>query len=319
MQHLLCTCRKLISRPRHLARASQAYRTVTRHGHGDAALDLLKTGFRDLDALCQGLRPGQLVIIRARPGMGKTAFALALALRAAARSGKRVLFFSLEMSLQELSERAVAALAKVDLPRLQSGELDQAGLRRVDRAIAELHHADLLLNADPAVWVGDIRLAALRERARGGIGLVVVDYLQLMSPPARFRGPESRQAEVAEMSRHLKLLARELQVPIIALSQLSRNLESRHDKRPQLSDLRESGALEQDADLVLFLYRDELYDEYSPSKGLVELIVAKHHNGPIGKATLWFEPEFMRYGDLARARGYPCRLPHRERAEWRRR
>ncbi len=251
--------------------------------------------------------------------MGKTAFALALALRAAARSGKRVLFFSLEMSLQELSERAVAALAKVDLPRLQSGELDQAGLRRVDRAIAELHHADLLLNADPAVWVGDIRLAALRERARGGIGLVVVDYLQLMSPPARFRGPESRQAEVAEMSRHLKLLARELQVPIIALSQLSRNLESRHDKRPQLSDLRESGALEQDADLVLFLYRDELYDEYSPSKGLVELIVAKHRNGPIGKATLWFEPEFMRYGDLARARGYPCRLPHRERAEWRRR
>ena len=157
-------------------------------------------------------------------------------------------------------------------------------------------------HADPTVRVGDIRLSALRERARGGIGLIVVDYLQLMRGAAKSRSAENRQAEVAEISRSLKLLARELEVPIIALSQLSRNLESRHDKRPQLSDLRESGALEQDADLVLFLYRDELYDENSPSKGLVEVIVAKHRNGPTGKAMLWFEPKFMRYGDLLHAR-----------------
>ena len=270
--------------------------------NGEVTLDLLKTDFRDLDALAKGLRAGQLVIIGARPGMGKTAFALALALRAAVHKAKRVLFFSLEMSVEELSERAVAAGAKVDLYRLQSGELDGVELGHVDRAIGELRDADLILNADPTVRVGDIRLAALRERARGGIGLVVVDYLQLMSGAAKARSAENRQAEVAEISRSLKLLARELEVPIIALSQLSRNLESRHDKRPQLSDLRESGALEQDADLVLFLYRDELYDENSPSKGLVEVIVAKHRNGPTGKAMLWFEPEFMRYGALLHAR-----------------
>ncbi len=270
--------------------------------NGEITLDLLKTDFRDLDAVAKGLRAGQLVIIGARPGMGKTAFALALALRAAVHKGKRVLFFSLEMSVEELSERAVAAGAKVDLSRLQSGELDSGELGHVDRAIGELRDADLILNADPMVRVGDIRLAALRERARGGIALIAVDYLQLMSGAAKSRGAENRQAEVAEISRSLKLLARELEVPIIALSQLSRNLESRHDKRPQLSDLRESGALEQDADLVLFLYRDELYDENSPSNGLVEVIVAKHRNGPSGKAVLFFEPEFMRYGDLLHAR-----------------
>ena len=270
--------------------------------NGERSLDLLKTDFRELDALAKGLRAGQLIIVGARPGMGKTAFALALALRPAVRKAKRVLFFSLEMSVEELSERAVAAGAKVDLSRLQSGELDGDELGHVDRAIGELRDAELILNADPTVRVGDIRLSALRERARGGIGLIVVDYLQLMSGAAKSRGAENRQAEVAEISRSLKLLARELEVPIIALSQLSRNLESRHDKRPQLSDLRESGALEQDADLVLFLYRDELYDENSPSKGLVEVIVAKHRNGPIGKAVLFFEPEFMRYGDLLHAR-----------------
>ncbi len=270
--------------------------------NGEMTQDLLKTDFRELDAVAKGLRAGQLVIIGARPGMGKTAFALALVLRAAVHQGKRVLFFSLEMSVEELSERAVAAGAKVDLSRLQSGELDSGELGHVDRAIGELRDADLILNADPTVRVGDIRLAALRERSRGGIGLIAVDYLQLMSGAAKSRGAENRQAEVAEISRSLKLLARELEVPIIALSQLSRNLESRHDKRPQLSDLRESGALEQDADLVLFLYRDELYDENSPSKGLVEVIVAKHRNGPTGKAMLFFEPEFMRYGDLLHAR-----------------
>ena len=146
--------------------------------------------------------------------------------------------------------------------------------------------------------VEDIRLAALKEQAKGKLGLIVVDYLQLMGGNGKGKSAENRQLEVAEISRSLKLLARELEVPIIALSQLSRNLEARHDKRPQLSDLRDSGAIEQDADMVLFLYREEVYDDKTENQGLVEVIVAKHRNGPTGKAILWFEPEYMRFGDL---------------------
>ena len=266
--------------------------------NGEIVIDLLKSGFSDLDEITKGLRAGQLIIVGARPGMGKTAFALELSLQIATNSCRRVLFFSLEMSSDELSERAVASGAQVNLSRLQTGDLTDDELVRVDEVVLGLHNTDLVLNCDPMVHVADIRLAALKEQAKGKLGLIVVDYLQLMGGNGKGKSAENRQLEVAEISRSLKLLARELEVPIIALSQLSRNLEARNDKRPQLSDLRDSGAIEQDADLVLFLFREELYDDKSENKGLVEVIVAKHRNGPTGKAVLWFEPEFMRFGDL---------------------
>ena len=182
--------------------------------------------------------------------------------------------------------------------QLRASPLTDDEMAKVDEVVLGLHNTDLVLLCDPMVKVADIRLAALKEQAKGKLGLVVVDYLQLMGGNGKGRGAENRQLEVAEISRNLKLLARELEVPIIALSQLSRNLEARHDKRPQLSDLRDSGAIEQDADLVLFLYREEVYDEKTENQGLVEVIVAKHRNGPTGKAILWFEPEYMRFGDL---------------------
>ena len=265
---------------------------------GEIVIDLLTTGFSDLDEITKGLRAGQLIVVGARPGMGKTAFALELGLQIATNNGRRVLFFSLEMSSDELSERAVASGAQVNLSRLQTGELTDDEMARVDEVVLGLHSTDLVLLCDPMVKVTDIRLAALKEQAKGKLGLIVVDYLQLMGGNGKGRSAENRQLEVAEISRSLKLLARELEVPIIALSQLSRNLEMRHDKRPQLSDLRDSGAIEQDADLVLFLYREEVYDDKTENQGLVEVIVAKHRNGPTGKAILWFEPEYMRFGDL---------------------
>ena len=264
---------------------------------GELKVDRVKTGFKDLDRLIKGLRSGQLVVIGARPGMGKTAFGLEIARRVATEEHKRVIFFSLEMSVEELSERVVAAQAEINFSQVQSGELSAEELDRVNDAVMGLAGVDLVWNSDPTVHVADIRTAVLRTRAMGNLGMIIVDYLQLMSS-GKARSIESRQAEVAEISRGLKILARELEIPVIALSQLSRSLENRHDKRPQLSDLRDSGQIEQDADLVLFLHREEMYDENTPDKGLVEVIVAKHRNGPVGKVSLWFDPALMRFGDL---------------------
>jgi len=268
---------------------------------GELKLDWVKTGFRGLDHLIKGLRSGQLVVIGARPGMGKTAFGLELARRAAQAEHKRVLFFSLEMSVEELSERVVASQSEINLSRVQSGELSDEELRRVAEAVKGLAGVDIIWNADPTIRVADIRAAALGARAQGNLGMIIVDYLQLMSS-GRAKSIDNRQAEVAEISRSLKILARELEVPVVALSQLSRNLESRHDKRPQLSDLRDSGQIEQDSDLVLLLHREEMHDENTPDKGFIEIIVAKHRNGPVGKVSLWFDPALMRFGDLVAAK-----------------
>ncbi len=264
---------------------------------GQLVIDKVMSGFASLDLLVKGFRSGQLIVIGARPGMGKTAFVLDVARRVASTGGKRVLFFSLEMSTEELTERLIASEAELDLSRVQSGGLRDWELEQVNVAVASFSGVDLVLNSDPMVRVGDIRAAALREKARGELALVVVDYLQLMTSGAT-KSIDNRQAEVAEISRSLKILARELEVPVMALSQLSRNLETRHDKRPQLSDLRDSGQIEQDADLVLFLHREEMYDDNTPHKGTIEVIVAKHRNGPTGKIRLWFDPSLMRFGDL---------------------
>ena len=259
----------------------------------------IPTGYRDLDALLGGLHPSALVIIGARPGMGKTALALGMASHAAKASGRPVLFFSLEMSEFELAQRLLSATARVESERIRRGGLQDRDWERITAAMADLGDAPLFLHDDPHLTAQQVVAKARRLKAReGDLGLVVIDYLQLLTPGRH--SAESRQVEVAEMSRALKLAARELQAPVVALSQLSRALETRADKRPVLSDLRESGALEHDADVVAFLYRDELYHRDSPDRGLAELSVAKHRQGPTGEVQLAFISGHTRFANLAK-------------------
>lgn len=256
------------------------------------------TGFTDLDNILLGLQPSSLTIVGARPSMGKTSFALGMLTHIGAVLRRPALLFSLEMSHLELSQRLLASEARVDAQKMRSGQLADADWQKVSKALNRLSEASIYIDDNPHLTVMDIRARARRLRKQHGeLGIVVVDYLQLMSSRAR---AENRQVEVAEMSRGLKILARELQCPVVALSQLSRGLEQRADKRPMLSDLRESGSLEQDADVVLFLYRDEAYDADAPveKKGIAEVIISKHRNGPTGHANLAFLSQYARFDNL---------------------
>ena len=256
------------------------------------------TGFHDLDELLNGLQPSTLNIIGARPSMGKTALALCLAVNVAKTSALPVLFFSLEMGHFELAQRVLSIEAKVDSRKLRTGQLEAADWTKISQAIGRLE-APLLIDENPNVTVMEIRAKARRVKAaQGGLALIVVDYLQLMSGS----GAENRQLEITEISRGLKILARELEVPIIALSQLSRSLESRADKRPMLSDLRESGAIEQDADVVMFLYRDEAYNKETSDKAMAEVIISKHRSGPTGDVRLVFLKEYTKFENAERFR-----------------
>jgi replicative DNA helicase len=255
------------------------------------------TGFHDIDELLSGLQPSTLNIVGARPAMGKTAFGLGMAVHVAQTTAKPVLVFSLEMGHNELTQRILSSEARVDSAKMRNGRISEADWGLIGRAIGRLE-VPLFLDDNPRVTVMEIRAKARRLKARhGGLALIVIDYLQLMSGNGN---PENRQLEVSEISRSLKILARELEVPIVALSQLSRNLEARADKRPMLSDLRESGSLEQDADVVMFLYRDEVYNAESPDKGSAEIIVAKHRSGPIGTKRLVYLGQYTRFDNAAR-------------------
>ncbi len=255
------------------------------------------TGFTDLDERLSGLQPSALVIVGARPSMGKTSFASGMAAHAAIEKRLPVLFFSLEMSHLELTQRLLCSEARVDSSRMRNGKLHESDWPKVVNAIGKLGEAPLFIDDNANLTVMEIRAKARRLKSREGLGLIVVDYLQLMSG----HGPaENRQVEVSEISRGLKILARELSVPVVALSQLSRNLEARADKRPVLADLRESGSLEQDADVVLFIYRDEVYNKDSADKGAAEIIIAKHRNGPTGMTQLAFLDHFTRFANMAR-------------------
>ena len=226
-----------------------------------------------------------------------TSFALNMVSNAAA-SGAPVLFFSLEMSHLEITQRLLCAEARVDAGRLRNGNLHDTDWPKINHAIGKLGEAPIFIDDNPNCTVMDVRAKARRLKASpGGLGLIVIDYLQLMTGRA---GAERRQVEVSEMSRGLKILARELSVPVIALSQLSRTLEQRADKRPILADLRESGSLEQDADVVMFLYRDEVYNQESPDKGTAEVILAKHRAGPVGTVQLAFIDRYTRFANMAR-------------------
>ncbi len=256
------------------------------------------TGFPDLDELLNGLQPSTLNIIGARPSMGKTALALCLAVNVAKTSGLPVLFFSLEMGHFELAQRVLSIEAKVDSKKLRTGNLDQNDWSKVSNALGRLE-VELLIDENPNVTVMEIRAKARRLKAKAGqIGLIVVDYLQLMSGT----GAENRQLEISEISRGLKILARELECPIVALSQLSRSLESRQDKRPMLADLRESGSIEQDADVVMFVYRDEVYNMDTQDKAIAEIIIGKHRAGPTGMVRLVFQKEYTKFESAERFR-----------------
>ncbi|MGH2687135.1 MAG: replicative DNA helicase [Actinomycetota bacterium] len=256
------------------------------------------TGFADLDELTSGLQPSSLVIVGARPGAGKTSFALGVAGHAALEANRPVLFFSLEMSQLELTQRVLASEARVDSRGLRNGKLKDTDWQKISHAVGRLAEAQLWIDDNPNLTVMEIRAKARRLKSRvGDLGLVVVDYLQLMSGRSN---AENRQVEVSEISRGLKILARELECPVIALSQLSRALEMRADKRPMLADLRESGSLEQDADVVMFIYRDELYNPESPDRGTAEILVAKHRNGPTGLIRLAFLDHYTLFANMAK-------------------
>jgi replicative DNA helicase len=255
----------------------------------------LPTGYVDIDNKLAGLRPANLVVIAARPGMGKSSLALGVAINAALAE-QPVAIFSLEMSKEELVQRILSSVAKVDSRKLQTGQLGDLWPRVVDAA-GRMYQAPIYIDDSPVVRVTDIRAKCRRLKRKKGLGLVVIDYLQLMEASTR----ENRQQEISEITRNLKNLARELEVPIIAVSQLNRSLESREDKRPRLSDLRESGAIEQDADIVMFIYRHEYYHpEDTDKRGMAEVIVAKHRSGQIGPVEMTFQPEFTRFANLGR-------------------
>jgi replicative DNA helicase len=254
------------------------------------------TGFRDLDRKLAGLHPTNLIVIAARPGMGKSSLALNIA-QNVAQTGAPVAIFSLEMSREEIVSRMLCSTGRIDSQRLRTGRLSEADFTKLSNAASVLYKKPIYVDESPGLTVTEIRAKARRLRRRPGLGLVVVDYLQLMHGT----GGENRQQEIALISRSLKNLARELQVPIIALSQLNRSLESREDKRPRLGDLRESGAIEQDADVVLFIYRDETYNpDKVESKGVAEVVIAKHRQGAVGKVMMTFLPEFTLFSDMGR-------------------
>ena len=258
----------------------------------------ISTGFRDLDRDTSGLQKSDLILVAARPSMGKTAFTLNIATYAALH-GHTVAFFSLEMSKEQLVQRMLCSEGGIDSQRLRTGQLEDADWDRLINTADRISKASIYIDDTAGINVMDLRSKARRLKAEHGLDLIVIDYLQLMQGRPNKNG-DNRQQEISEISRSLKALARELNVPVIALSQLSRSVEARQVKRPMLSDLRESGSLEQDADIVMFLYREDYYDQETERKNITEVIIAKHRNGPIGTIELFFQKEFTKFRDLSR-------------------
>ena len=257
------------------------------------------TGFKDLDKLTSGLQPSDLILVAARPSMGKTAFTLNLATHIAVREKKAVAFFSLEMSKEQLVQRMLCSEGAIDSQRLRIGELDDKDWGKLISAADRLSTAPIFIDDTAGITVMELRSKARRLKTEYDLKLIVIDYLQLMQGSSS-KGGDNRQQEISEISRSLKALARELNVPVIALSQLSRSVESRQVKKPMLSDLRESGSLEQDADIVMFLYREDYYDPDTENKNITDVIIAKHRNGPVDTIQLFFHKQFTKFADLSR-------------------
>lgn len=257
----------------------------------------VKTGYRDLDKIMGGFKPSEMIVIAGRPAMGKTAFALSIAQNAALKWNKNVAIFSLEMSKEQLVDRMFASLLMVDSWKLKKGMLDDEDFARIGTVMDELSKANIFIDDSLGNSITELRSKVRRLKMEKGLDMIIIDYLQLMSLGGN---SNNRVQEISEISRNLKQIAREVSVPVIALSQLSRAVEARPDKRPQLADLRESGAIEQDADAVLMLYREEYYDPDTDRKGLADILIRKHRNGPVGGVELIFKSEQTRFYDIDR-------------------
>ncbi len=258
----------------------------------------IPTGYKDLDGMLAGLQRSDLFILAARPSMGKTAFVLNLAHNVAVKSEQPVLIFSLEMGKEQLVDRMLARESGVDAWALRTGNLTDDDFEKISHAMGTLSEAQIYIDDTPGITVSDLRTKARREAHQHPLGLIIVDYLQLMSGGSRFGGDGNRVQEISEISRGLKGVARELNVPLIALSQLSRSVESRSPQIPQLADLRESGSIEQDADVVAFLYREDYYNPESERKNIMDIFIKKHRNGPTGQVELYFDREKQRIRSL---------------------
>ncbi len=264
----------------------------------DSPITGLSSGFNDFDEQTSGMQPADLVIVAGRPSMGKTTFAMNLAEHAAIKSKVPVAVFSMEMPADALAMRMLSSLGQIDQHRLRTGRLNDDDWPRLTSAIALLNEAPLFIDDTPALTVTELRARARRLKREHGLSMIVIDYIQLMQGSSRSSN-ENRATEISEISRSLKALAKELEVPVVALSQLNRSLEQRPNKRPIMSDLRESGAIEQDADLIVFIYRDEVYNEDSAEKGKAEIIISKQRNGPIGTVALTFQGKYTRFENFA--------------------
>lgn len=270
--------------------------------HANSPITGLPTGYRDFDDMTSGLQSSDLIIIAGRPSMGKTTFAMNIAEHVAIKSRAPVLIFSMEMPGEAIVMRLLSSLCRIDQLRIRTGKLADEDWPRISSTVSMLSEAPFFIDDTPALSPAEMRARARRlAKEHGQLGLIVVDYLQLMQVAGY---SENRTAEISEISRSLKSLAKELKVPVVALSQLNRGLEQRADKRPVMSDLRESGAIEQDADLIVFIYRDEVYNENSPDKGTAEIIIAKQRNGPIGKCRLTFMGQFTCFENFVRQPSY---------------
>lgn len=260
--------------------------------HKDSPITGVATGFDDLDLKTAGLQKSDLIIVAGRPSMGKTALAINIAEHAAIKEKKSVAVFSMEMPGEQLAMRMMSSLGRIDQHKVRTGRLEDDDWPRLTSAVGILQETRMFIDDTPALTPAELRARCRRIAREHGLDLIVIDYLQLMQVAGT---TENRTNEISEISRSLKAMAKELEVPVIALSQLNRSLEQRTDKRPVMSDLRESGAIEQDADVILFIYRDEVYDEESPDKGIAEVIIGKQRNGPIGRVRLAFRGQYTRF------------------------
>ncbi len=278
---------------------SEVYEEVEKLHESGSDISGIPTGFIDFDHLTSGFHNSDLIIIAARPGMGKTSLVLGMANNIALKEKIPVAVFSLEMSKHQVAQRLMSAQSKIDLQRLRDGKIREHEWTRLASAIEKLAECKLYVDDSAFLTVMDLRSRARMMVSTYGIKMIIVDYLQLMQSTSNYRG--NKVQEITEISQNLKGIAKELNIPVIAVSQLSREVEKRENKRPQLADLRESGSIEQDADLVAFVYRDEYYDENSQRKGEADLIIAKHRNGPIGKVKLQFDQRFALFSNIAKS------------------
>ena len=273
------------------------YEELERNANRDGGLDGVPTGFSELDAKLNGLRAGQMIIIAARPGGGKSTLAMDICRSCAVHNNKAAAYFSLEMNRTELSMRLLAAESRVFLDRMIKGELETRDWQEIARTLDKISQAPLIVDDSPNMTMGEIRAKSRRMKQQFDIQLIVIDYLQLLTSGGK--SVESRQQEVSEFSRSIKLLAKELEIPIVAVAQLNRDSEKRNDKRPQVADLRESGSLEQDADVVLLIHREDMFNENTEKQGMADIIIGKQRSGPTGIVELAFQGHFSRFAEVA--------------------